>query len=521
MEPVIEERLAQIVPQIACDLIQQPDMPLGTQPTILSVLDILNEGLMGWVPGLGAGGEKLHKKFQESVTSIMKSETDIPSLMEDLDAFMTKESNRIEKLEQRMAASETGLMRSQQSKILAANMINQATKDKQVTGSLLEFLHGPWYDSVQLLVIEKGLDSEEWQRAEKLTETLIWTFQPIDPEVEDIEAEKQRLYRIIEHLPDEIKQILVALKHDEQAADNALNLIEADQVMIVSGQNPTYVVFDPIPCEESTSNKSNVSRILLRKVNALETGQWFIYADNETSIRIKLVLKLEDVKQLLFTDRNGMKVLQKSFDEFAYYLSSHIVKPLNQESVFSSTFKTYYEGLITEFEKYKKMIAERRVEVDLMDEERKHAREKALKEAHDIERAREMAEKERLAAEKSARLEAARSEAEKPENVEHSAELTSKVLSLNTGALLQLPGADGTLEDCKLAVKIAAIDKMIFVTRSGTKIGEYNSAELVQLIIAGQARINDEGVEFEDTLAQVVSRLRKDRGKSYGDLTGE
>ena len=45
-----------------------------------------------------------------------------------------------------------------------------------------------------------------------------------------------------------------------------------------------------------------VSRMLLKKVNNLKTGQWFTFQDEGTSVRIKLVLKLEDIKQLLFTN---------------------------------------------------------------------------------------------------------------------------------------------------------------------------------------------------------------------------
>ncbi len=44
--------------------------------------------------------------------------------------------------------------------------------------------------------------------------------------------------------------------------------------------------------------------------------------------------------------------------------------------------------------------------------------------------------------------------------------------------------------------------------------------QLVQLLVAGEGEINDGGVEFEDTLAQVVTKLRQDRNKSYDDLTG-
>ncbi|MBL6690454.1 MAG: DUF1631 family protein [Pseudomonadales bacterium] len=91
---------------------------------------------------------------------------------------------------------------------------------------------------------------------------------------------------------------------------------------------------------------------------------------------------------------------------------------------------------------------------------------------------------------------------------------------LNVGAWLRLPAADGELEECKLAVRVTAADKLIFVSRTGVKVGDYTSEQLITLLVAGEGEIDDAGVEFEDTLAQVVSKLRQDRDKSYDDLTG-
>ena len=62
---------------------------------------------------------------------------------------------------------------------------------------------------------------------------------------------------------------------------------------------------------------------------------------------------------------------------------------------------------------------------------------------------------------------------------------------------------------------------MIFVNHSGNKVAEYNTEQLVALLVSDQAKVSDAGVKYEDTLAKVVSKLRQDRNKSYDDLTGE
>jgi hypothetical protein len=522
MAPEVNAQFHRVLPRIAAAILRQPDLPLSKVPPRLTILDALNKGMVGWTPGLGAGSNKLQDIFESTIEKLLNPDTDLEALTTEVTSFMEKESDRIRRLEERLAASETGLVRSKQAKELAANLINNKASKARVTQSLADFLRGPWYESLQLLVNEKGIQSEAWQRTAALTDTLIWIYQPIDNDAEDAEQQKQRLYRIIENLPGEIRELLVALEHRIDAAEDALDSLEADTVPIISGMPLEYVDFEPIP-SENTSSHSTVSRVLLRKVLELETGQWFSHEDSEqseTTQLVKLVLKLDDVNQLLFTNRNGMKVMQKSFDEFAYDLSSHVVKPINPNAAFSSTFKTIYQGLVDEFRKHRIVIAERMAEVDRLDQVRKKAQQKAQDEATKLAAAKEEAEQNRLKALKASRLASANAVAEQSENADRVVEVSNVVASLSSGAMIRLPTASGEIQDCKLAVRIAAADKLIFVDADGMKAGDYTAQQLVSLLVAGEAELGDQGIEFEDTLAAVVTKLRSDREKSYDDLTG-
>lgn len=520
VEPAIDAELRRAVPAVAAQLIRAPQSALNDQPSALTVLDKLADASVGWTEGLGRTGDKVLETVTGSIERLYTG-TDVAALDAELQASFDKDQNRINKLEERLAASETGRLRTQQSRAFAAAMINKAIDRKKLTPAIAHFLKGPWFDSAQLVVLTKGLESEDWSRMKALTETIVWTYQPILAIEEDtLQKERQRLYRIVEHLPGEVRELLLALEHDTGAAEAALEDIEQDHVMLVSGQELVYEDFDLIETGADEGARPTVSRMLLRKLRNFEPGQWFQYRSDEFESRIKLLLKLDDVKLMLFTNRNGMKVMQRSFEEFAYLLSSGVVKPLRTGNVFSGTFRTFYEGLIEEHQRQQQRIAERKAELDREQEEREAAREKALREAADLERQQEEEARQARLQAREKRLEEAKqalAEAD-PELVDT---VTGKVADLAVGAWLKLPGADGQLVDCKLAVKISATDKLIFVSQSGTKVGEYTSDEMIRLLVAGQGEIQDEGVEFEDTLQQVVSRLRQDKNKSYDDLTGE
>jgi hypothetical protein len=513
LDDKVETHLRGTTPILAVELLLVPELPLAESPSsVLTILDLLLDATIGWSGDQGRSGEQLLSKLSSTLDSLRSEKTDYAEIQADLTAFLEKEQKRIVKLEERLAASESGKLRSQRGRAIAADTINVAMEGQKLTSGIAHFLKGPWFESLQLLAITKGVDSDEWIRATKLTETIIWTYQPTKDE-----TEKQRLYRIVEHLPSEIRDLTLALEHNVDESEAALAGIEEDHLLMVSGQELEYEDVEPLNVEGQVLDQhTSVSKILLRKVNNLKLGQWFTFNDGDKSARIKLVLKLEDVKQMMFTNRNGMKALEKSFDEMAYLMSSGVIKALNHESIFSSTFSSFYQGLIDEHDRKIKLAEE----ADQEEAEREAARTKALKEAEALARAREEEERQRKEEDKANRLERAKTEASKSENQEKLAEIAEVVSQLNIGAWLKLPAADGELEECKLAVRVASADKMIFVSRTGVKVGDYSAEQLVSLLVAGEAVIEDSGVEFEDTLAQVVSKLRQDRNKSYDDLTG-
>lgn len=513
-EPDVDVQLRTLRPRIAAELLATPDAVLNGNVPVLSVADLIAAGLAGWYAALGRSAEKLLDKTAGAVDEIRENARHIEEIEAELRQYLSKDHERVTKLEERLAASETGRVRSQQSRVLAAGMINEVVRGNQVTANLDAFLKGPWYDSAQYVVLTQGVDAEDWARMRALTETLIWTCQPIE------EEDKQRLYRIIEHLPGEIRELLIALQHNNDAVESALEAIEADHLTVVTGQELAYVEYAPIEAESTEAARPKVSRVLLRKVDAFEPGHWFVSRLEDEPTRIKLLLKLDDVRQLVFTNRHGMRVLQCSFESFAYWLSTGVVKPLRADAIFTATFRTFYNGLIEEHARQQQRLAERKQlrereqqeREDKQRQEREAAAERVREEQEAVRAAAERARDERLAAAATALEDA------DPAVVEA---ITSRVSELAIGAWLRLPGPDGRLEECKLAVRISGSDKMIFVSQTGGKIGEYTSDELTRLLVAGQGEVKDEGVEFEDTLQQVVSKLRQDRHKSYDDLTGE
>lgn len=512
LDPEIMQPIRAAIPPLAAHLLNNPTIPVDNDDTsVLTLLDLMIGSATGWSADQGRSGQKFLEDINNTVESLRQAEADIRPIQSKLQTALEKELSRTAKLEDRLAASEAGKIRSQRSRAFAGEMINKAMEGKQVTEGLGSFLKGPWYESMQLIAINHGIESDEWIRASKITQTLIWTYQP-----QSDEADKQRLYRIIEHLPEEVGSLLLALEHSDEGAETVMAEIEDDHVSVVSGQTLEYVDWEPIEVEQADEDSQNatVDRSLLKKVRTLEAGQWFLYNDGQKQTRIKLVLKLEDVKQLLFTNRNGMKALEKNFEDMAYLLTSDLIRPVSHHSLVSTEFCKFYLGVIEAHEEQQKMDEEaiRRKQEEEAARQREIEEEKAAARAAEEERERRRAEF------KADLLDRVRSEASKPDNQPRVDEVTQLVEKLNVGAWLKLPNDLGELVECKLAVKVAS--KMIFVDTGGDRVCDHTAPDLVAILVCGEGEIQDAGVEFEDTLAQVVNKLRDDREKSFDDLTG-
>ena len=85
-------------------------------------------------------------------------------------------------------------------------------------------------------------------------------------------------------------------------------------------------------------------------------------------------------------------------------------------------------------------------------------------------------------------------------------------MGLGLGGWIAVAPEDGQEpQRLKLAVKIAASSKFVFVDRLGLNRREYRREELVAGVADGRIRPLGSSAEFDDTLSRVVGRIRVGR----------
>ena len=109
-------------------------------------------------------------------------------------------------------------------------------------------------------------------------------------------------------------------------------------------------------------------------------------------------------------------------------------------------------------------------------------------------------------------------EAKEPEEPQEDlSEYISQVDSLNAGMWVEFAGEEEQNTRCKLAAKINAIDKFIFVNRQGVKVVEKTKNGLAQELKDGTVKIISDGLLFSRALESVIGNLREN---SHREQTG-
>jgi hypothetical protein len=491
----------------------------STQHPLWRLLELLQSSGAGYQPELGRAGEKLLSDLRPLWAALDRG--DWLAAVAAAETQWQQEQSRLQRLEQRLIDSERGLLRSRRAQQQAARVLNRALAGKQLSVAMLAFMHDAWYRELQWCLLQFGEESGEWQGRADLTARLVDSLQDSG----DDSDQRQQLYALIPEISAELRATLSAHAPEPTVLEQQLALIETHHLALLKGRPlPTVactLIVNDDPWADATTT---VSRDLLRQVAALELGTWFLWRDNDSDSRIKLVLKMDDTAQLLFVNRLGVKALQKTFEEFAYLLALDAVMPLPAANHARAALRQLLLQLLQRGAKQQRarVEEERRAEEEQARAEeeaqrRRAAREKAIAEAAALAAAEvQAAAAAQLETEQRARDREQLRRTSVQQEQSSDAEQRSRIARLSAtmlavGSWVELHDEIGGTQRVKLAVKLPSSGKLIFVDRDGVRCAEFEREVFVAKLADGGASVLDAGPQFEDSLARVVGSLRRDR----------
>ncbi|MCR8922231.1 DUF1631 domain-containing protein [Dasania sp. GY-MA-18] len=464
----------------------------------IDLLANIQQHCIGWYANDNRASQRFLQQLQQAIAKLITNwqQDKLDYQHNSLKVFFEQHDARISKLEQRVIAAESGALKAKRSQQMATRIINEKMEQQLLPSCIQDFLQNSWHESIILLLINSENMQAEFHRLKKLTETFIWTFKPYDPEDNDTQ---QRIYRVIGHLQEELAENLASLKHQPDKLASTLATIESQHLRILKGEaieRSPCVLLDNNPLNDS---HTKISGNLLKKVNQLKPQLWLSHKVDGQVQAIKLLLKLSDSQQLLFSNYLGVKACQYSYEEMAYKLSNNSITALPHQCRIMQTASILLEKLLSAqqqaLQKNLALANEKKKQQQAQVQQRLADQKKALAEAQALAQQKQR-QQERLAAVRQPEL--SFNEQQKYSLLLH---------KLNTGGRVRFY-RNGQARECKLAAITKQASNYIFVNQQGIKDCEVLKQELIAQLATKQAEILDNGDHFEDALSKVVNSIR-------------
>jgi len=87
-------------------------------------------------------------------------------------------------------------------------------------------------------------------------------------------------------------------------------------------------------------------------------------------------------------------------------------------------------------------------------------------------------------------------------------QMVQLVDSLPIGSWLSVENENGGFTHCKLAIIYESTGKYVFVNGTGIRVGDYQSAELVEMLLAEKALVLQNANSFDKSMEQIIKTLR-------------
>jgi hypothetical protein len=529
-------------PRIASVLLAAPNPDLLMQHPFFELLDSLWCAARYWGQDLGKAGDRYRARIENMLTELCDTETARASYIEWRDRFRLDWQKDMQKgamLAERIAESERRTLAAQHAERVVHQQVNALLQYSEMPEVVEAFIKELVRHTLQVVMLAHGTSSEVWQAAINAVHRLQDSMRaPQD------ESEKQRTYKLIPLLPDMLRHTMIGVG-DAVVLEAWLEQIEDLHMQILLGKS---VELRPATQLEqlvtAPAVQTEVSSALLDQVMLIPVGSWVVYLreDGEPQ-RCRLVLKLDEIRQLLFVNVLGAKTLELSFEDFACLLSGRHVRLLDEDLHFHDFLHETLMQLRALSHKQKLLQADADARAAVEAERRRVAVEKARREAEVLEgqrREREAREAAAVAAVVAQQREREAREAEAAAKVAaaqqaeqvRAAELAERMAvqqraadesaaqqqvidqaeddaqSLVVGAWVEMT-VGGVRQKAKLAAVLRG-EKLIFTDRAGKKLLECTRAELKLQLLENTAVIIETGKQFESSLQKVIQTLRKD-----------
>ncbi|MBS3803367.1 MAG: DUF1631 family protein, partial [Oleiphilaceae bacterium] len=460
--------------------------------------------LRGWSDSGGRSARGVLEQFEAMVTVVAESFTS--QSMQPFIQFAGQwhdkahqRKKRSAQLHERLLLTEQGAARQRRAEQASRAAVGRALQGRTLPPAVINFIKDVWLPLLRHIAWQTGLDNDNWRHAKKLLEWLVWVGDPALSR-----KDRNRLYQVGEKLSDHLDGIYARVQ-GKPLPEETLRSVESILVARLRGEEPAVVetisedqpfVFDRHWLMSDTADPESVARC---------RGYWFVAGEGDNEQRRYFLDLLTDSAEVLWTNGFGVKLGVEPWPETRAAIERGDLRGLSEPNPFGALLSDTLQALAKVLKSQRRLraraAAQAKAKAEALRQEQV-AYERA-RQQEEAERA-EAAEKQRTEAE-ARRIKTANDERQALEQANW-AEAEGLVNRVEPGGWIALERAD--VSRLKLAVRINASKKLIFVDRLGLNRTEFRIDDLIALVARGEARVLQKKQAFDDTLSQVVGGIR-------------
>ncbi len=504
LHPVLITRVARLRFWLALDLEARGPEAVSEDAVIRRWLDSL-EGLKGW-SRTGSRSDRWvldHMAEMEAVvTEAFRGDGGV-ALQKCVDQWLQRleqQTERTRKVRERLWETESGAAGQRAAENAVRAALGRTGRSRQLPRELIQFIEEDWRGLMRRIALEQGLDSDAWRHAYRLLEWLVWVG---DPSLSD--QDRNRLYQVGEQLVEKLSGVVESVTGRKpasgrfEAVDRLLVARLREQPLPLA--SPDWAAYDPRWLDPPSSQDQAEA--------AHWVDQWYVQRHQDREIRQYFFGLLPDTGEVLWTNEQGVKLLLQPFPEVRDLLKAgqiqHLPPSYRFGQVLKDTLRSLHRVLESQQKQREQAVTKAREQAEALKKQQEEAEAERLREQQRLE---EEAAAERAQAE--ALVQSEQDEARRAEHEAREREILELVDQLEAGSWVEL-ARNGEKQKLKLALRIRASGKLVFVDRLGLNRREMNRLDMAKLIMAGEARVLSGGAEFEETLSRVVGRMRVGR----------
>lgn len=368
------------IPLLKVAVIDKSFFSHGNHPA-RRLLNEIGSAAIGWNDQELEQQDNLYNKIEQVVFRIQQDFVEdtefFNEILQDFVNFISAERRRSELLEQRIRDAEEGRARSEFARQQVETELNRRLLGQVLPEAVVQILHQHWSKVMLLNHLKHGAESGQWLGSLKTMDQLIWSVLPHD-DSDSLDKLTRLVPALLETLrqglgqaaldPFESKQLFDKLEvlhaqalqraqdlatpgtqQDSTGADSTQPARKTPEQYVQQNQELITVTDEislstPEPAlepDEPDNTRVEPEQKTLDLVDQIRPGCWFeLQQEDNRSLRCKLAAVIKATGRYIFVNRRGLKVLEKSRQQFALALQEEKLIILDDSMLFDRALES-------------------------------------------------------------------------------------------------------------------------------------------------------------------------------------